>query len=141
MKSKAEVAAELFIGGSNCAQAVFGAFCEDYGLKASVAFSIACGLGSGARNAELCGAVSGAVLVIGLKYGCDTAVCNAKVEEFTERFRELNGHIVCRALLGCDIATAAGREDAVSRSLFTTRCLELTKGASEILAELGYINS
>jgi len=138
MQSKSEIAAELFLGGCNCAQAVLGAFCEDYGLAFDVAASVSCGLGSGARNAELCGAVSGGVIVVGLKYGKDTSTCNAKVEEFTSKFWELHGHIVCKELLGCDIATAEGREEAISRGLFKTKCLELTKSAAEILVGLGY---
>ena len=138
MQSKAEIAAELFLGGRNCAQAVLGAFCEDYGLAFDVAMSVACGFGSGARNAELCGAVSGGVLVVGLKYGGDNLTCNDKVEEFTARFRELYGHIVCKELLGCDIATLAGREEAIARDLFKTKCLKLTKSSAEILDGLGY---
>jgi len=69
-----EKAADIFNGGHNCAQAVLGAFCEEYGLDTDTALRIARGLGSGVRNAEICGAVSGAVLVIGLKYGHDKAL-------------------------------------------------------------------
>jgi len=66
---KSQYAVELFRKGFLCSQAVLASFCDSYGLDRNSALKIACGLGSGMRCAEICGAVSGAVLVIGLKYG------------------------------------------------------------------------
>ncbi|MCL2884381.1 MAG: C-GCAxxG-C-C family protein [Oscillospiraceae bacterium] len=138
MGQKAEAAAVLFDSGRNCAQSVLGAFCGGYGIDKETAFRMVCGLGSGARSADLCGAVSGAVLVIGLKYGVSKEMCNTKTEAFIRRFREENGTVVCRELLGCDITTAEGREKAISENLFTTRCAELVNSAASILEEEGY---
>lgn len=94
MSTKIEKATELFKSGYNCSQAVLGAFGEDFSLSIDTALKIACGLGSGARSAEICGAVSGAILVIGLKYGSHNAnqkeLCNTKTEEFVKLFREKN---------------------------------------------------
>jgi len=145
MMTKTEHGAEVFGNGFNCAQAVFSSFSEDYGLNVATACKIAGGLGSGARSAELCGAVSGAVLVIGLKCGQGTAVdvdakqkCNTETEEFMRRFRKSNGDIVCRNLLECDITTTEGRENAVARELFTTKCKDLVVSAISILMDMGY---
>ena len=145
MTSKTDYGAEVFLSGFNCAQAVFSSFSEKYGLDIEMACKIAGGLGSGARSAELCGAVSGAVLSVGLKYGQgivdDTAAkqkCNNETEEFMRRFRAVNGNIVCRRLLGCDITTTAGREDAVKKELFTTKCKDLVVSAISILVDMGY---
>jgi len=138
MISKSEKVAELFGRGYNCAQAVFCSFCDNYGFDVAVAEKIACGLGSGVRNAEVCGAVSGTVLVIGLKYGYDKKVCNAKTEEITAKFRARNQHIVCRNILGCDIATLEGREVAIKANLFKTVCLDMVVSAVDILDNLGY---
>lgn len=135
---KAEKAAEILSCGHNCAQAVLGAFCEDYGLDTGAALKISSGLGSGVRNAEICGAVSGAVLVIGLKYGHDKAHCNAKTEEFTAQFKKVNQSIVCRDILRCGIATPDGREKAVGSNLFTTVCVNMVKSAAQMLEGLGY---
>ena len=142
---KTDYGAKVFLNGFNCAQAVFSSFSEDYGLDTISACRIAGGLGSGARAAELCGAVSGAVLVIGLKYGQgavdDTDAkqkCNNETEEFMRRFRAVNGNIVCRNLLECDITTTTGRENAVKKELFTTRCKDLVVSAISILIDMGY---
>ena len=142
---KIERGTDVFLSGFNCAQAVFSAFSEDYGLDTETALRIAGGLGSGARSAELCGAVSGAVLVIGLRYGHDTPAnidmkmkCNAETEEFLRRFREENGDIVCRGLLECDITTDEGREHALLNQLFTTKCKDLVASAIDILIDMGY---
>ena len=131
-------AAELFGGGYNCAQAVLGAFCDDYGLDTDMALKNTGGLGSGVRNAEICGAVSGAVLVIGLKYGHDKALCNTKTEEFTAKFKKENQSIVCRDILKCNIATKDGRKKAVNENLFKTVCMDMVKSAASILEDLGY---
>ena len=142
---KSQDAAELFRNGFLCSQAVFAAFCENYGLDKNSALKIASGLGSGLRSAEVCGAVSGAVLVIGLKHGYTDAKnraakesCNAKVEAFVRIFRERNRHIVCRDILGCDISTLDGRKKAIDEKLFTTVCLDMVVSAATILEELGY---
>jgi len=131
-------ASELFSNGSYCSQAVLGAFCEKYGLDQKTAFRISCGLNSGVRCAEICGAVSGAVLVIGLRYGDSAAECNERTEEFVRLFREANGSIVCRELLGCDVFTPAGKEKAVREDLFKTVCKDAVISAARILEELGY---
>ena len=143
--TKTEHGEQAFANGFNCAQSVFSAFSQDYGLDTATACKIAGGLGSGARSAELCGAVSGAILVIGLKYGQGTASdadmklkCNAETEAFVRRFRAANRDIVCRDLLKHDVSTMEGREAAVAKGMFKTRCKTLVASAIEILADMGY---
>ena len=136
MRAKSDMASEMFLGKYNCSQAVLSAFCENYGMDAETAIRIACGLGSGCRSADVCGAVSGAVLVVGLKHGADTRACNSTTEEFIKEFKTRYSDITCRNLLGCDITTPDGREKAVSKNLFKTRCLDLVVGAVEILETL-----
>ena len=89
--TKAEEAIEIFSKGFNCSQAVFAVFSESYGIEKESALKIACGFGGGMRNCEVCGAVTGAVMVIGARYGhrseSDTegkAYCYKKTREFTE---------------------------------------------------------
>ena len=73
MIKKTEEAVALFQSGLNCSQTVLGLFCENYGMDRKQAYRMMCGFGGGARAGELCGAVSGAIAVIGLKYGQDDA--------------------------------------------------------------------
>jgi C_GCAxxG_C_C family probable redox protein len=92
---------------------------------------------------QVCGAVTGAFMVIGLKYGKTCAEDNETrekacclVQEFTERFKSRNGSIVCRELIECDISTPAGLELAREQGLFETLCPRLVQDAAEIIAEI-----
>lgn len=138
MNDKVRTASELFAGGMYCSQAVFGAFCEDYGLDRQTAFKIAFSLNSGARCGELCGAVSGALLVIGLRYGDSKEIGNEKTEEFMDCFKKKHGAIVCRDILGCDISVPEGRTKAIERDLFKTLCPDAVVNAAQTLVDLGY---
>ena len=138
MNERVKQASELFGNGLYCSQAVLGAFSEKYGIDKTLAFRISCGLNSGVRCADICAAVSGAILVIGLKYGDDKAVCNLKTEEYIKTFKEKNGSILCRDLLDCDISTPDGKEKAITENLFKTRCMDMVISAAQILDDLGY---
>jgi len=131
-------ASDLFEKGLYCSQAVLCAFSEKYGLSKETAVKISCGLNSGARCAEICGAVSGAVLVIGLKYGTSKEICNSKTEEFMNYFKNRHGEIVCRNILGCDISTHDGLENAIAKNLFGTLCADAVANAAQALSDLGY---
>lgn len=145
MKTKADLAAELFDSGFNCSQSVLAVFCEQYGLAKETALKMSCGFGGGVRSGEICGAVSGAVLVIGFKYGQsmaedkDTkAECYAKTVEFMNAFRAKNKSVVCRQILGYDISIKEEYAQAESKNLFKTTCVDMIKSSVEILEELGY---
>lgn len=145
MTGNSEKAFAYFNNGLNCAQTVLLAFSEKYGLSEELALKMTSGLGSGFRAGDICGAVSGAVLVVGLKYGQKSPddlqakqLCYAKTEEFTAAFRSCNGSICCRDILGCDLSTPGGREQAQKENLFNTVCKEKVKSAIDLLEELGY---
>jgi C_GCAxxG_C_C family probable redox protein len=138
MSANVKTASELFNSGLYCSQAILGAFSEKYDMEEELAFRISCGLNSGVRCAEVCGAVSGAILVIGLKYGDSSSECNLKTEEYIKAFKYLHGSIVCRDILGLDISTPDGKEKAVSENLFKTRCLDMVTSAAQLLVDLGY---
>jgi C_GCAxxG_C_C family probable redox protein len=138
MNQNVKTASELFTRGLYCSQAVLGAFSKKYDMEEKLALRISCGLNSGVRCSEVCGAVSGAILVIGLKYGDVSSVCNVKTEEYIQAFKDLNGSIVCRDILGLDISTPDGKEKAVNENLFKTRCLDMVRDAVQLLVHLGY---
>ncbi len=142
---KAETALELFRNNFNCAQSVFTAFCEDYGLPRDTALKLTSGLGGGVRCGEICGAASGAVLVIGLSCGHSILgdmqakeLCNKETVEFMKRFRERNGSRVCRDILGIDISVGDNRVKAKEQNLFNTVCVSMVSSAVEILENMGY---
>lgn len=103
-----ELAAELFLSGSNCAQAVVVAFCDVTGLEPSFAAKLASSFGGGmGRMREVCGAVSGMLMVAGLLYGYDDPgehdvkkkAHYQLVQSLAGQFREEIGSIVCREIL------------------------------------------
>ena len=145
MKNKRiQDAVELFGSGFSCSQAVFAAYSESLGLEKTQALKIAQPFGGGiAQRGELCGAVAGAFLVIGLKHGRTHPDDNAAKEttyelmrEFIRRFQQVHGKIVCKELLGFDLSTPQGHDQAVEKGLFENFCPNLVETASRILEEL-----
>ena len=142
--NKVEQAVSCFKDGFNCAQAIFSVYGQEYGLDPKTALKIACGFGAGMGcMAETCGAVTGAFMVIGLKYGrTDILDISAKestyqrVRDFTEKFRSRNGSIVCSKLLGVDISTKEGMKSAKEVNTHNTSCPKFIKDAAEILEEI-----
>jgi C_GCAxxG_C_C family probable redox protein len=140
---KSQHALERFRSGRNCSQSVLGAFAADLGLDMDVADRVACAFGGGVGGTGgVCGAVTGAVMVIGL------SVCHAGqnnparahadvlVRSFLQEFKTRHQGTDCRELLGCDIGTPEGAAQAQSRDLFNTRCPLYVETAVEILEEI-----
>ena len=103
------LAADLFFNGCNCAQAVVVAFSDVTGLDAAFAKKLSCGFGGGlGRQREVCGAVSGMVMVLDLLYGytdpgpedCRKKENYALVQQLCSQFRQEAGSIICREILG-----------------------------------------
>ena len=102
-----EKAAELFLRGYNCAQAMLVAYCDVTGLEPAFAAKLASSFGGGmGRMREVCGAVSGMLMVAGLLYGYDTPGDDGSkkahyhlVQYLAGKFREEAGSIVCREIL------------------------------------------
>ena len=143
--SREEKAVKLFANGYNCAQAVLGAFCEKDGLDINTAFKLANGFGGGVRCGEICGAVSGAAMAIGLKCGFfiekdfkQKGYCNKKTFEFMEKFKEENGSFICRDLLGIDIRCPDDHNTPVSKEAHKTVCPKLVACAVKILESMEF---
>lgn len=101
------IAAEMFMRGYNCSQAVVVAFCDVTGLEPDFAARMASSFGGGmGRMREVCGAVSGMLMVAGLLYGYEAPGDDvskkahyARVQYLSGQFREQVGSIVCREIL------------------------------------------
>ena len=138
MTNSIEDAVKMFEEGFICSQAVFAAFSEKYGLDKKIALKIANGFGGGiARNQEVCGAVSGAIMLIGLKYGkteSGDSVSHEKtyelVNQFINKFTEKNGSINCFDLLKCKLP------EAREKGLFSSLCRNYVRDAAEIAGGL-----
>ncbi len=139
--NEADKARELFNSGCACSQAVFGAFAPELGLDEETAVRLSAGFAGGMRTADVCGAVTGAYMALGLANtanGCRSAQARGAtykaMGEFREAFVAKHGSIVCRELLGCDISTPEGAAEAGEKNLFATRCLGYVGDAAEIVS-------
>ena len=136
--SKADDAVACFNDRFNCTQAVLITYCGEFGLDRKTALQIACGLGAGmGRLQETCGAVTGAYLLIGLKYGKfkkeDEAAKEktyALVREFAKLFKERNNSTNCRELLGVDLIN--GDKQKATEQVKTV-CPQMVRDAAEII--------
>jgi C_GCAxxG_C_C family probable redox protein len=142
--SNVEIAVASFKEGLSCSQAVLAAFAPGLDLDRPTALRVAAAFGGGmARMGQTCGAVSGALMVIGLRHGHVAAEDKAAkektyalVREFVDQFRARNTSLLCRELLGCDIGTPEGMQLVREKGLTTSICPGLVRDAAEILEQL-----
>jgi len=139
----ADRAVEKFRQGYNCSQAVVTAFAEDYGVDEQTAALVALGFGGGmGRTGGVCGAVSGAVMVIGLSTREITDTDQAKqrayalVREFFRLFRERQPSFECRDLLGYDVGDPEMYILIKEQNLFETICAGVIRDAADVLDEI-----
>lgn len=141
----AKAAVKDFTGGHACSQAVLAAFADRYGLSRDHALRLAAAFEGGtAMQADVCGALVGAYLVLGLEYGgIDPADVDAKhktaekVREAARLFAERNqGHTDCRDLIDCDISCPDGLDTALKKRLFRRRCPRFVRDAVQVVEEL-----
>ena len=141
---KVDEALKCFESGFNCSQSIFSTYAPLFDVDQNTALKIAAGFGGGIGSmGRTCGAVTGAFMVLGLKYGNfepndETAKAEKKshLAEFVEKFRAQHRTVTCRNLLECDISTAEGMQYARAARLFTNRCPLFIKTAAEILEEI-----
>ena len=141
---KAEDARATFRHGYNCSQAVLATFGRDFGLDPVMAYRVAAAFGGGMGHmGETCGAVTGAFMVIGLKYGLTVTDGSqshqgsfANVQEFVDKFKSLHGSIVCRELLGFDINNGEAFREARKNGIPQKICPKLVEDAAAIVEKL-----
>lgn len=139
----AQKAFDLFHTGLNCSQAVFVAFSDMLELDVITAQKISVGLGGGVgRMREVCGAVSGAAMVLGFLYGgedgTDKKAAYKKVKEFAEKFKEENRYIVCRELRGLDpnLKETYVPDERTQEYYRARPCAQLVRDATRLVEEM-----
>lgn len=142
MSIKSESAGRYFVQGYNCCQSVVLAFAEEAGLTRKEAALLGSSFGGGmGRMREVCGAVSGMFLIAGILKGYDSPDDYAEktkhytlVQELAREFREKNGSIICRELLGLTEHTSVPVPEKRTDAYYKKRpCRELVECAAEIL--------
>ncbi len=134
-------ARDLFKSGYNCSQSVFAAYAERYGIDFETALKISSSFGGGmGRLREVCGAVSGMFMVLGLAKGYSDNEYNSKKEHYqrvqylAQEFEKINGSIVCRELLGLDKKKDKPTPSKRTEEYYKKRpCEELVADACKIL--------
>ena len=136
---------EPFQDGYNCAQAVLYAYCDEVGLDPQLALKLSCGFGAGmGRSEEVCGAVTGGIMVLGARFGRGRTEEKAAMEKTYARTRELmslfkerHGSYICRELLqGCDLMSEQGQKQFHENDLLNQTCKPCVQSVVEIVKEL-----
>ena len=144
IEQRAARAKELFLSGYNCCQSVVLAYADIIALEPTLAATISASFGGGmGRLREVCGAVSGMTMVASFLSPCPTADDPAAkkanytlVQRFAEAFREQNGAIVCRTLLGLDRTKDNPTPSPRTAEYYKKRpCAELVADAARIVAQ------
>lgn len=137
----ARVATLHMEGSINCSQAVLSVYGKYFDLPEATAIKVATAFGAGmGRMGGVCGAVTGAYMVLGLTYEHGNPASRSEVydlvREFNKRFIARNGALSCRELLGHDIGSPEGLSAIRAQKLTSTVCPRLDRDAGEILEEL-----
>ena len=144
VEQRVATAKEYFNSGYNCCQAVVRAYADVVELDPTLAATVAAPFGGGmGRLREVCGAVSGMTMVAGFLSPCPTAddpaakrANYALVQHFAEKFRAMNGAIVCRTLLGLDHTKDEPTPSPRTAEYYKKRpCAELVGDATRVIAE------
>jgi len=138
-----KIALENFNQGLNCAQSVFCAFAQEGGLSREKALLVASCFGGGMRCGEVCGAVTGALMAIGLNFGftsmqnpTDKARSNALAVSFEKQFIAEKQSILCRELLGYDLSDSEEFMQITEKGLFGSICPQLISEAVRLVEKM-----
>jgi len=138
---KEELVLQYFPKLGNCAQSVLHTFCEDLNFDKDRALNLARGFGAGiGGKGEICGAVSAAIMVIGLHLGNVVndeyklkELTEQKTNMFLESFKEIHGSYHCKDLLGgCSLETSQGKTEFKERELLNNVCKKCVKSSVKI---------
>lgn len=142
--TKGDAAVAKFSEGYNCAQAVLYSFAEDLGLDRDVSLQAANAFGGGmGRKQEVCGAVTGALMALGMRYGRRDGegkekqeVVYSKTRELMDAFAAARGSVLCRDLLrGCNLLTPEGQAEFKAKNLIE-ECRLCVRASCGILERL-----
>jgi C_GCAxxG_C_C family probable redox protein len=142
--TKAEDAVALFQQGFNCTQSILSVFAPDFGFDRDMARRISQGFGAGmGRTDNICGSLSAATMVIGLRYGGirpDATAAKEKtyavVREFLQEFKAVHGSVACTDLLGYNLSDPKQFADAKTHQVATERCPVFIRAAVELVEKV-----
>jgi len=138
-----EKAAKHFLQGYNCAQSVLLTMFEHWKGKSELILRIATAFGGGiGRCGSICGALTGGVMALGIKYGTNEPSQEKRLKAYElahrlyKRFGMQHGNVLCRELIGYDLTNPQEVKEARTARVFEKRCVNFVRSVVEILAEL-----
>lgn len=139
--NRSEEAVKTFQDNYNCAQSVLSAFGPELGMDKGTCMKISAPFGGGmGKTQNVCGAVTGAIMVLGLKYGKEKNISSEDkkstytfANEFIQQFRHQFGSIDCIDILGANMQTEEGQKAIHQYELYKKKCIPAVKCAAEIL--------
>ena len=136
-------AVDYFNRGFHCSQAVLAAYADQCGLSEEKALKLGACFGSGMRKGEVCGACTGALMVLGFLYGYDDPqneksklTADAVNDRMMDGFSEACGSCLCKEILGYDISTPEGKQRAREKNLFRDLCPQMVMNAVNVLENI-----
>ncbi|WP_295094003.1 C-GCAxxG-C-C family protein [Ruminococcus sp.] len=140
---RTEIAKDYFSKKCHCSQAVLASFADEIGITEEMALKAGSCFGGGMRKGEVCGACTGALMALGLKYGMSTVgdlekqqIADNYAKQFLNEFSKQNGSYLCRELLKCDLSSDEERQYAREHGLFSTLCPRLIESAVLIAEQI-----
>ena len=141
--NKGEKAVYEFNDGNNCAQATLSVLAEQLNISHEIAHKVASGFGGGfGRMQEICGAVSGACMALGLRYFNESDASDSrelvykKVQDLMKKFSETHGTCNCSKLLGIDLLSNEGQAAFKDQNMKENKCCKYVKDAVAIAESL-----
>jgi len=138
-----EKAVKRFLEGYNCAQSVLLTIFEQSNGKNELVPKVATAFGGGiGRCGSVCGALSGGVMAIGIKYGSNEPSVEKRLrayklaKELYRRFEKQHGSVLCRELIGYDLSNPEELDKARKERVLEEKCVNFVRDAVEILAEI-----
>ena len=136
-------AKDYFTQKYNCSQSTFAPFVQHLGMDVDLAFRVATPFGGGLGHmGQVCGAVSGGLMALGLAKGNAVVdreqkhACYQLAAEFQTRFEEAHGDVLCPRLLGLDLGDAVQLQQARDQNLFAEVCPQFIETAVRLMTEI-----
>jgi C_GCAxxG_C_C family probable redox protein len=135
-------AVDKYNDGYACSQAILSEYSALFDLNPDIALKLASGFAGGMRMGRTCGAVTGAYMVLGLRFGdCNCSKIEGRqyvyraVCEFTRKFKEIYGSTDCMDLLDYDISTKQGSQAVKEQNPSRTHCSQFIETSGRLLEQ------
>ena len=140
---RTEIAKNYFARKCHCSQAVLASFVDVLGITEEMALKFGSCFGGGMRKGEVCGACTGALMALGMKFGMSEVgdvenqqIADDYARRFLDEFAKQNGSYLCRNLLKHNLASEEERQKAREEGLFASVCPKLIESAVRIAEQM-----